>query len=226
MLPQWRFRQSRHLPFAGLRLADDRELCVPHYSRASAFPCLSPANLATRQPPGAFENCTLFTPCSTPLPEFNTPWPSSAPLATSLCAYRPPLTGAAPTGQRLHTTSTHPSRTAELQSACIAPWHTSYVRPENSPASPPRAVRRQLNPHPSSRPRCTMADSGIELKTAGSRLRERPSAKPLHLRNSDDAKQKVLELNEEEEKEHTDDSGRRTYGRTPDGTGTFPRAAA
>lgn len=53
----------------------------------------------------------------------------------------------------------------------------------------------------------------------GSQLRERPNAKPLHLNNADDAKQKVLQLNDEENKKHKGDaSKKRTYGRTPDGT--------
>ncbi|KAG9378388.1 Phosphatidylethanolamine N-methyltransferase [Pyrenophora tritici-repentis] len=63
-----------------------------------------------------------------------------------------------------------------------------------------------------------MADVG-DLKADGSQLRERPSAKPLHLNNSDDAKQKVLKLNDQEDKDHkNDESKKRTYGRTPDGT--------
>jgi phosphatidylethanolamine N-methyltransferase len=53
----------------------------------------------------------------------------------------------------------------------------------------------------------------------GSQLRERPSAKPLHLHNSEDAKERVLELNKQEEKDGKHDSKKRTYGRTPDGTG-------
>jgi phosphatidylethanolamine N-methyltransferase len=52
-----------------------------------------------------------------------------------------------------------------------------------------------------------------------SQLRERPSAKPLHLHNSDDAKQRVLELNEQEEKHGQDEDKKKTYGRVPDGTG-------
>ena len=65
-----------------------------------------------------------------------------------------------------------------------------------------------------------MADVGNDSRADGSQLRERPSAKPLHLNNSDDAKQKVLELNDQEDKHHkNDDSKKRTYGRTPDGTG-------
>jgi phosphatidylethanolamine N-methyltransferase len=53
----------------------------------------------------------------------------------------------------------------------------------------------------------------------GSQLRERLSAKPLHLHNSDEARKKVLELNEEEEKDNKDEGSKKTYGRTPDGTG-------
>ncbi|KAF2845452.1 phosphatidylethanolamine N-methyltransferas-like protein [Plenodomus tracheiphilus IPT5] len=52
----------------------------------------------------------------------------------------------------------------------------------------------------------------------GSQVRERPSAKPLHLHNSDDAKQRVLELNDQEDRDHKNDDRKRTYGRTPDGT--------
>jgi phosphatidylethanolamine N-methyltransferase len=55
-------------------------------------------------------------------------------------------------------------------------------------------------------------------KADDSQMRERPSAKPLHLRNSEDAKQKVLELNQEEE-DNKDEEKRKTFGRTPDGTG-------
>ena len=64
-----------------------------------------------------------------------------------------------------------------------------------------------------------MADVSNGSKADDSQLRERPSAKPLHLDNADDAKQKVLELNDQEDKHHKDDSTKRTYGRTPDGTG-------
>jgi phosphatidylethanolamine N-methyltransferase len=67
----------------------------------------------------------------------------------------------------------------------------------------------------------TMADTHGSDNAEGRRLRERPSAKPLHLNNSDDARQKVLKLNEEEDKGHgAGDGQKRTYGRTPDGTGT------
>lgn len=55
-------------------------------------------------------------------------------------------------------------------------------------------------------------------KADGSQLRERPSAKPLHLYNSEDAKHKVLELNQEEE-DNKHEEKRKTFGRTPDGTG-------
>ncbi|KAL5115096.1 phosphatidylethanolamine N-methyltransferase [Pleosporales sp. CAS-2024a] len=51
----------------------------------------------------------------------------------------------------------------------------------------------------------------------GSRLRERPSAKPLHLASPEDARQKVLELNSQEEDDKHGEK-RKTYGRTPDGT--------
>jgi phosphatidylethanolamine N-methyltransferase len=67
-----------------------------------------------------------------------------------------------------------------------------------------------------------MADVGNGLKADGS-LRERPSAKPLHLHNSDSAKEKVLALNEQEDRDHKDAQGKRPDGRPPDGTGTFPR---
>ncbi|KAF1841282.1 phosphatidylethanolamine N-methyltransferas-like protein [Cucurbitaria berberidis CBS 394.84] len=65
-----------------------------------------------------------------------------------------------------------------------------------------------------------MTDVGVGSKADSSQLRERPSAKPLHLNKSDDAKQKVLELNEQEDRDHKDDKDKdkRTYGRTPDGT--------
>lgn len=65
-----------------------------------------------------------------------------------------------------------------------------------------------------------MADTHASDNAEGSRVRERPSAKPLHLHNSDDARQKVLQLNEEEDKGHGGGE-KRTYGRTPDGTGTY-----
>lgn len=65
-----------------------------------------------------------------------------------------------------------------------------------------------------------MADISNGPMADGSQLRERPNAKPLHLNNADDAKQKVLQLNDEENKKHKGDaSKKRTYGRTPDGTG-------
>jgi phosphatidylethanolamine N-methyltransferase len=71
-----------------------------------------------------------------------------------------------------------------------------------------------------------MADTHASNGAEGSRMRARPSAKPLHLHNSDDARQKVLQLNEEEGKGHGDGGEKRTYGRTPDGTGTYLAAAS
>jgi phosphatidylethanolamine N-methyltransferase len=70
-----------------------------------------------------------------------------------------------------------------------------------------------------------MADANGSQDAESNQLRERPSAKPLHLQNSDDARQKVLQLNEEEGKEHAEGGEKRTYGRTPDGTGTYLKAA-
>ncbi|KAF1944310.1 phosphatidylethanolamine N-methyltransferas-like protein [Clathrospora elynae] len=63
-----------------------------------------------------------------------------------------------------------------------------------------------------------MADVGNGSNADGSQLRGRLSAQPLHLHNSDDAKQKVLELNGQEDKHHKHADQKRTYGRTPDGT--------
>lgn len=65
-----------------------------------------------------------------------------------------------------------------------------------------------------------MTELGENRKADSSQLRERPSIKPLHLHNSEDAKQKVLELNEQEDMDSKDEKKKRTYGRTPDGTGT------
>jgi hypothetical protein len=65
-----------------------------------------------------------------------------------------------------------------------------------------------------------MADVNNGPKADGSQLRERPSAKPLHLDNSANAKQKVLELNREEE-DNKNEEQRKTFGRTPDGTGKW-----
>lgn len=55
--------------------------------------------------------------------------------------------------------------------------------------------------------------------TEQSRLRERPSGKPQQLENAEDARQLVLELNEQEDSKETKE--KRTYGRTPDGTGKY-----
>ncbi|KAH8728612.1 phosphatidylethanolamine N-methyltransferase [Phaeosphaeriaceae sp. PMI808] len=63
-----------------------------------------------------------------------------------------------------------------------------------------------------------MADVNHDgAKADSSQLRERWSARHLPLHNADDAKQRVLELNEQEERDHKDEERRRTYGRTPDG---------
>ncbi|KAL5379259.1 phosphatidylethanolamine N-methyltransferase [Paraphaeosphaeria sporulosa] len=62
-----------------------------------------------------------------------------------------------------------------------------------------------------------MADASHSTSADGGTLRERPSARPLHLHNSDDARQKVLDLNEQEAKDQKH-GPKRTYGRTPDGT--------
>lgn len=64
-----------------------------------------------------------------------------------------------------------------------------------------------------------MANSGNVLEADGSQLRERPSAKPMHMPDSDAAKQKVLELNEQEDSKS--EREKKTYGRTPDGTGKY-----
>src|SRR4051794_39740795 len=68
-----------------------------------------------------------------------------------------------------------------------------------------------------------MADVGGDTKTEGSRLRER-APKPLHLDNAQNAKEKVLQLNSAEESKVKNEKDRRTYGRTPDGTGRFTLA--
>ncbi|KAF2121347.1 phosphatidylethanolamine N-methyltransferase [Lophiotrema nucula] len=68
-------------------------------------------------------------------------------------------------------------------------------------------------PAPPSPPSSSSSSSSADR----SRLRERPSAKPLHLHGSDDARQRVLELNEREDS-GKDGREKRTYGRTPDGT--------
>ncbi|KAF2871374.1 phosphatidylethanolamine N-methyltransferas-like protein [Massariosphaeria phaeospora] len=63
-----------------------------------------------------------------------------------------------------------------------------------------------------------MSDAGAAQGAEGSELRERPTAKPLHLHNSGDAKQRVLALNEQEDQGDCHGREKRTYGRTPDGT--------
>ena len=64
-----------------------------------------------------------------------------------------------------------------------------------------------------------MTDIGNGPRADSSQLRERPKAKPLHMHDSDSAKQKVLELNEQEDSK--DEREKKTYGRTPDGTGKY-----
>jgi len=61
-----------------------------------------------------------------------------------------------------------------------------------------------------------MTNIGSALEADGSQLRERPSAKPLHMHDPDAAKQKVLQLNELEDGKS--EREKKTYGRTPDGT--------
>ncbi|KAH7061931.1 phosphatidylethanolamine N-methyltransferase [Paraphoma chrysanthemicola] len=51
----------------------------------------------------------------------------------------------------------------------------------------------------------------------GSQLRERLPTKPQQMHNADDAKRKVLELNDHEDSKK-DDQEKKTFGRTPDGT--------
>jgi phosphatidylethanolamine N-methyltransferase len=65
-----------------------------------------------------------------------------------------------------------------------------------------------------------MEDASHSTSIGGGGVRERPAAKPLHLHGSDDARQKVIDLNEQEAKDH-EHGPKRTYGRTPDGTGTL-----
>ena len=69
-----------------------------------------------------------------------------------------------------------------------------------------------------------MADIGSNTEADGDRLRGRLSAKSHPLHNVDDAKHKVLELNDQEDRDRNDDKQKRTYGRTPDGTGKFLHA--
>lgn len=64
-----------------------------------------------------------------------------------------------------------------------------------------------------------MTDVGNVPEADGSQLRERPSAKPLQMHDSDAAKQKVLELNEQEDSKS--EREKKTYGRTPNGTGKY-----
>lgn len=64
-----------------------------------------------------------------------------------------------------------------------------------------------------------MTDVGNVSGADGSQLRDRSSAKPMHMRDSDAAKQKVLELNEQEDAKS--EREKKTYGRTPDGTGKY-----
>jgi hypothetical protein len=64
-----------------------------------------------------------------------------------------------------------------------------------------------------------MTEVGNGLKADGSQLRERPSAKPMHMPDAEAAKQKVLELNEQEDSKS--EREKKTYGRTPDGTGKY-----
>lgn len=104
--------------------------------------------------------------------------------------------------------------------------HPSFGLDTNPPLSPSPALSTSIDAH---RDINTMADHDHDHDHDGqaedSRLRERPSAKPHHARqHSDDAKQRVLALNEQEDKGHEDGREKRTYGRTPDGIGTWPRS--
>ncbi|KAF2129681.1 phosphatidylethanolamine N-methyltransferas-like protein [Dothidotthia symphoricarpi CBS 119687] len=63
-----------------------------------------------------------------------------------------------------------------------------------------------------------MADVDSSTEADGSRLRERSSARQDPSHNSDNAKQKVLELNNQEDTSQNEGKEKRTYGRTPDGT--------
>jgi phosphatidylethanolamine N-methyltransferase len=67
------------------------------------------------------------------------------------------------------------------------------------------------------------AVAGDAAPIADSQLRERPTVKSMRIDNVDEARQRVLELNEEEESKQ--DQEKRTYGRTPDGTGKSVTAA-
>lgn len=64
-----------------------------------------------------------------------------------------------------------------------------------------------------------MTEVGNGLEAEGSQLRERPSVKPMHMQDAEAAKQKVLELNEKEDSKS--EREKKTYGRTPDGTGKY-----
>jgi len=55
--------------------------------------------------------------------------------------------------------------------------------------------------------------------TSTNELRHRLPQEPVVPRRASDANQIVTDLNEDEEKSSKDDDKKRTYGRTPDGTG-------
>ena len=62
------------------------------------------------------------------------------------------------------------------------------------------------------------APSTLEAVTESLRKRNTP----LRTHSKEDARRAVLELNALEEKEVKDDNQRKTFGRTPGGTGTLP----
>jgi hypothetical protein len=103
--------------------------------------------------------------------------------------------------------------------ACIASRRAPALKNAKSLAVNPSIDSARRQDHLACQSLYAMADFKQDgPKADGSQMRERPSAKPLHLRNSEDAKQKVLKLNQEEG-DNKDEEKRKTFGRTPDGTG-------
>lgn len=156
---------------------------------------------------------SLVAPSTHPL-EFNTPWLHSPHVAVHTQLHRNREPYPSPHQPALH--HARPPHSARLH--LIAP----PLRPNAHPKLCVWPLPATAPPFACSPLHSIMADVAHSTSAHGSTLRERLSAKPLHLHNPDDARQTVVELNGQEAR-HQKHGPTRTYGRTPDGTGTLTR---
>ncbi len=66
-----------------------------------------------------------------------------------------------------------------------------------------------------------VGEAGVDVDGLRERLPQHPEA-PQEAESVEAAQEAVKTLNEDESKKGKDDKDKKTYGRTPDGTGAYP----